>query len=120
MPAGLSNPIRSQTVTLTADGSGDATDTMEVNGEIICLKIDLLSGMLTADVTVTSDVGLTVLNDVTVAADTTFTPWYKGTENDGSTATSLHSNQYICGGTLTVTIASATATKSLSVTAYYR
>lgn len=122
MTAGILNKIRSQKVTLTASVGGTASDSIaKVVGEIFGVQVTLGTGMTTADLTVTTDGGEVVINGVTVTTDKFFPVRHNAVTNDGSTAITNSVIPYLNkGGAMTAAIASATATKSLTVTIIYR
>jgi hypothetical protein len=120
MASGVKEPMGAQTVVLTADGSGNASGTLYFSGEVLGVTATLGESMANPVLTITSDTAGVILSGVTVASSTFYKPRVSATTNDGSTAITNSFIPYIVGGYATVAIASATATKKLTVTVYYR
>ena len=122
MAPGLQIPLRSSSVVLTANGSGIASDSITgVCGEIVGVGITLGASMTTLALTVTADVGDVVINGVTVTANKVIPVRRPAVINDGSTAITSSSIPYLnTGGAITAAIASATTSKTVTVTVYYR
>ena len=122
MADGLRIPLRSQNVVLTANGSGIASGSITgVVGDIIGVGITLGASMTTLALTVTADVGDVVINGVTVTANKVIPVRRPAVTNDGSTAITSSSIPYMnAGGAITAAIASATTTKTVTITVYYR
>ena len=122
MVAGLHSSVLSEGISLTSNVSGAASGTISgVNGEIYGVYVALGTGMLTAAVTVTTEYGEVALNGVTVTANKMYRVYKNATTNDGSTAITNSCVPLVSGGgSITVSVASATASKGISVTILYR
>ena len=120
MPTGPAR-ISSQSVTLSSNVSGVASSTItEAAGEIIGVQVTLGTGMLTMALTLTSDTTQVILNGITVTANGFYKPRVNATTNDGSTAITNSFVPYVSGGTITCAIASATASKDVTIKVFYR
>ncbi len=113
--------ILKKSVALTSSALGATTGNVEgVHGKVLGIYVTLGTGMTTATVTVANDLGDTLLNAKTVTANTFFPVADAPVSNDGATAYTNSFIPYInIGGDMAVTVASATAEKTMSVYIIY-
>ena len=113
--------ILKKSVALTSSAGGAATGNVEgVKGKILGIYIVLGTGMTTADVTVANDIGDTIFSVVTVTSTGFYPVANAPVSNDGSTAyTNSHTPYLNLGGDMAVTVASATASKTMNVHIIY-
>jgi hypothetical protein len=96
-------------IDLNSSGAGSAI--LKVFGRVAAIRVKRNSG--SPHITITDGVD-TLLNDVTVASDTTYHPQVATTAADGTTATTFFTDFVLTGNT-TLTIASGAASGNVEV-----